>query len=198
MMARDISVSVYKAFKILALAAFIMAGTTPVMGQAAETVTAQDDTIAETQTPATEQQMRQFTSKDWAVECSPPDAQKTGFCQAVNDVGFEGNDQILLRVFVTPVSYEDSNIIRVLRVQLPHGMRIPSGVQIRVDTASQHSLAYQTSLADGIFARIDLTAKMIETMKTGNAMALEFETIARQKVIVFINLESFAAAVDQI
>ncbi len=139
-----------------------------------------------------------FISSKWTMGCKPAGEDSALVCQASNKIVAQKGGQTLLAVFVAPWEQKFATSENVLRVQLPHGLDLTTGVQIQIDGGKPHKLVLQTSDATGLYARIGLTAKLLLSMKMGKIVQVSFTAMNGKKFQIPMALKGFSAVFDKL
>jgi invasion protein IalB len=136
-----------------------------------------------------------LVSSSWMVGCSPaPGAGKDLLCEASQTIAVRKTQQTLLIAYVTPWKQAEKPDAFVLRFQLPHGLDIPAGVQIKIDDRPMESPVIRTSSRVGVFARSALTGTLLVALKKGARMTVTFTALNGRKLSVPVTLDGFSAA----
>jgi invasion protein IalB len=164
----------------------LLAGVCALVGGMTE-ADAQGTTPAEAETT--------LVSSSWTVGCGPAaDGDKDLLCEASQTIVVRKTGQTLLVAYVTPWRQAGVPNSFVLRFQLPHGLDIPAGVQVRIDGRPMASPVIQTSGNAGVFARTNLTSMLLSALKKGATMTVTFTALNGRKLSVPVTLDGFSAA----
>lgn len=129
----------------------------------------------------------------WAHKCEQ--AKNTGqqLCRISQNlvINKDGKQQRLLTVAIRPKA---NNSGYAMLFALPHGLHLPSGVEIAIDKNKPKKLVIQTSDARGAYTGTNLDAQLLNGMKKGNKLSIKLVTNARKKIGLAIDLKGFSAA----
>lgn len=139
----------------------------------------------------------ELQASTWDLSCSAAPDPGALACEASRTLALAGTGQVFLAVFVTPVDRPDAPR-HALRLQLPHGVDVPAGVELQVDGQPAAAPAVQTSGPGGLFARTDLTPELLAALRTGAEMTVVFFAITGQRFSVPVPLAGFAAIYDKL
>jgi len=139
----------------------------------------------------------ELVSGSWTMGCSPIGKNGALICQASQTVLTKKTRKTVVRMIVTPTGGKDGAKAFVLQVQLPHGVRIPAGVAVKVDAKQASALTIQTSAASGLFAGANLDETAIATLKQGKTMVISFETLEGRKLTIPASLDGFTAVFNK-
>jgi invasion protein IalB len=140
----------------------------------------------------------QFVASNWTMGCNPTGTDNKLVCQASQTIVTKKGGQTLLAVSVAPWEQKYATEANVLRVQLPHGLSIPVGVQINIDDKTAYSLVIQTSDATGLYARIGLSEKILLAMTKGKTLTVNFAAMNGRKFQIPMTLKGFSAVFNKL
>lgn len=146
-----------------------------------------------TQTTPTPPNSAELVTTSWDLGCKPLGKSNELACEASKRVALKQTGKVLLSVFITPRKQKDKSQSFLLRMQLPHGIHLPSGVEIQIDDADKYLLPFQTTNPAGIFARIALNDKILTALQTGKTMNVSFATINGAQFSIPVLLNGFSA-----
>ncbi len=134
----------------------------------------------------------QIVSGSWNLGCAPVGGDKKLLCEASRTIVLKNTGKVLLSVFITPWTQTKATAAYVLRLQLPHGLNLPEGVQIQIDDGEINSPVFQTTNQNGIYARIGLTKKLLNSLQTGKILNVRFSAMNGNKLSIPVSLNGFA------
>ena len=133
----------------------------------------------------------------WVHNCEK--AKDTGkqLCRISQNLVVEkgGKQQRLLTVAIRP---KQGSLGYAMLFALPHGLHLPSGVEISIDSRKPKKLVIQTSDARGAYTGTNLDSELLASMKQGSKMTVKMVTNARKKVGLAVKLDGFTAAYDKL
>lgn len=83
----------------------------------------------------------------------------------------------------------EGNMIMV--VSLPHGLDLQSGIKVSIDEENPSEHPIQTADANGAYARVGLSPDMVEEMKIGSALGVQFTAASGNEVKFDLSLAGF-------
>lgn len=140
----------------------------------------------------------QLISTNWALGCNPVGKDKKLRCEASKRVALASNRQVLLAVAIAPDLGTKGPPSYVMRLQLPHGIDLPKGVQLQIDKKNQRAPTIRTSSQAGVFARSNLTGPILDAVLKGKIMTVGFTGINGAKLSVPVALDGLAAVFDKL
>lgn len=127
----------------------------------------------------------------WTVNCTSQGVNADLVCtmQQVLVQGDTGQRLVGASVF-----RPDASGAAVMRINLPHGIRLPDGVDVWVDT--NPSTKYVITIADqnGSYADVPLDGNMLVSLQGGNVLQLGVTTGAGERIEFQLSLKGFTAA----
>lgn len=125
----------------------------------------------------------------WIVNCASLTGQVA--CEAVQRLTIKKTGQLLLGITVRlPKGAKDPTMM----VQLPHGMFLPSGVSLKIDENAAKTEPVQTCDAKGCYVGLAIDPNLLKTLKTGKALTVSFQNLAKKEIRIPITLSGFAEA----
>ena len=134
-----------------------------------------------------------LVSSSWTVGCRPVGQKQELLCEASQTITMAKTRQTLMAVYVTPWKQDGKPDSFILRFQLPHGLNLPAGVQIKIDDKPAPSPEIQTSNQIGVFAKTDLTKPLLASLKKGSTMNVAFSAMNGNKLAIPVTLKGFSA-----
>jgi len=140
----------------------------------------------------------EIISGSWQLGCKPFGADNKLLCEVSRSVALKKTGKVLLSLFVTPWKQAKATAPYILRLQLPHGLNLPAGVQIQIDDGKQHDVTYQTTNQNGVFARIGLSGKILPLLQKGKNLNVRFSAINDSTITIPVPLSGFSAVFAKI
>ena len=133
------------------------------------------------------------TKQGWTVNCA--NSGKGLQCKAVQTLLLRKSRQLLLSVTVLK---PDGGNTHSMLIHLPHGLFLPAGVAVQVDSQAAHKLTIQTCDVKGCYAGLPISPKQLSMMAKGKRLIISFQNIKKQKVAVPLPLSGFAEAIRKL
>jgi invasion protein IalB len=130
----------------------------------------------------------------WAVTCSDQ-AQKKFVCEMTQTlIDQKSNGQILL-ISIKNVATGEA---KAMLIRFFHGVYLPAGVSVQVDTAPAAQVAFQKSDRFGVYAALPLTDRIVADMKKGKDLKFALQINQGEPLEVVARLTGFGPAYDRI
>jgi len=159
---------------------------------------AQTQTQTQTQTPPAEDQQSQQPAQEelWQTRCAGPsrDAAKL-ICETSQSLRVKENGQLIFKV---DVIYPANKGTPVFQMQAPLGFYLPGKVRLAVDGKQISELEIGTCDQRGCFISADATTEMIEAMKAGTKLQIDFAPAADRRQTFEIPLTGFTRAMEAV
>ena len=136
--------------------------------------------------------------EDWIVRCQPAPEDAFGadeFCEMYQQVSEQENDQTVLEAVI---GFPPDADRPVALFNLPLGMLLPPGVQLRVDDGEAERFPVQICLQAGCRSSIELTEDLVSQMKAGERATLTIADPQNRQVDIPLSLLGFTAALDEV
>ncbi len=127
-----------------------------------------------------------LVSSNWNLDCHPAGPEQKLVCEVSKKIALETTRKILLTVFVTPRNAGKGADAYVLRFLLPHGLNLTAGVKMQIDKNEAQTPA-------GVFARLAMNARLLETLKKGTVMTVSFSALNGTGLSIPVSLAGFGA-----
>jgi invasion protein IalB len=137
---------------------------------------------------------KKFQSSNWVTACKKAVNGKN-LCRMTRAVRQAGGKKPLM---VTAIQRDLKNKGYMLVLRLPHGLNLPLGVQLQIDKQKARRLAVLSSDRGGTFTRVNLSDKVLGSLKNGNQLTITFATIGGQRFVIPVSLSGFTAAYTQL
>ena len=136
--------------------------------------------------------------EDWIVRCQPAPGDAFGaeeFCEMYQQVSEQENDQTVLEAVI---GYPPEADRPVALFNLPLGMLLPPGVQLRVDDGEAERFPVQICLQAGCRSSIELSDDLVRRMKGGARATLTIADPQNRQVDIPLSLLGFTAALNEV
>ena len=134
--------------------------------------------------------------ENWVVRCQPAPEEAFGageFCEMYQQVSEQETEQTVLEVVI---GYPQGSGQPVALFNLPLGMRLPPGVELRVDDNEPVAFPVQLCLGTGCRADIELGETLVAQMRAGAEAVLTIVDPQGRNVELPMSLLGFSAALD--
>ena len=129
----------------------------------------------------------------WRVQCDG--AGQALDCRLSQTLVVQQTGQRLLAVVVRRPSKAE---LPALMINLPHGLFLPAGVTLQLDTAKPETLPVQTCDAQGCYAGTTVTTDMLAALQKSQQLSVVVQDLKKQPITVTITMAGFAAAYQQL
>nr|WP_319385902.1 invasion associated locus B family protein [uncultured Roseibium sp.] len=148
--------------------------------------------------PAAAQETVPKTDKDvlWQTRCvGTSRTSDTLICESSQSVRAQENGRLLLKV---DIIYPANDAKPVIRMALPLGIHIPGQVKLSVDGTAMGDFAVGSCNTQGCFLSAPATPGMIDAMKAGAKLKVDYAPVAGQRQAIEIPLTGFSRAMAAI
>lgn len=143
---------------------------------------------AQKKAPAPKQQ----GAPGWAVNCATtPQGLR---CQASQSAYLKKNRQ---RILTAAVSFPPKSKDPVMLFHLAHGIYLPAGVSMQIDTEKAKKVVVEFCDARGCYARLPIAKAALKALKNGKTMSVGFQALNKQTLSVQLTLKGFTAAYEK-
>ncbi len=127
----------------------------------------------------------------WKAQCSSASRSGDLKCKIEQGIFLSDTGQQLANVsFHVPGDTSKPELV----IQLPHGLHLPSGVQLQFDDSAPESHQVHTCDANGCYVAVQNAARMVVSMKGGNNFTIIFKNLSLNEIKVTMPLDGFTAA----
>jgi invasion protein IalB len=126
----------------------------------------------------------------WVATCSNLNPEGELHCKIEQSLFVAKTRQRIVGVTLE-ANRENSKFVNV-RVQLPHGIKLPSGLKLWVDEGKRRAVDISYADADGSYAAFPIDGTMVSELMKGQVLRLLVESIAGKPTIVELKLDGFA------
>ncbi|MCV0395822.1 MAG: invasion associated locus B family protein [Rhizobiaceae bacterium] len=168
---------------VAAALAFLMPGaalTPPAWAQE----TAQQPSQGQAQQPA----------QPWQVGCASAGSNEPLVCRMTQTLVARESGQ---RVLAAAIVKKPDGGYR-LTLGLPHGLHLPSGINIWVDEGEKAQYPIETADQNGSYSSIDLASRQLDAMRRGQVLNVSVTSANQDEVILQLSLTGFSASVNKI
>lgn len=127
----------------------------------------------------------------WRSHCNSASRQTVPECMVEQTAILGKTGQMLASV---SVRVPPSGSQPVMMVQVPVGLFLPAGINVRIDEQPPLQLVIQTCDLKGCYAGSPISADMLKAMKAGKQLGVEFQNLSKQAITVPLTLTQFAEA----
>ncbi len=132
----------------------------------------------------------------WQTRCAGTSrTAETLACEATQSLRVKESGQLLFKI---DILYPGNNSGPMLQMQAPLGFYLPGKIKLSVDGAAISELSINTCDQRGCFIRSAASNDMIDAMKRGAKLEIDFAPSASQRQKVEVPLKGFSRAMDAI
>ncbi len=142
------------------------------------------------QPSASQSTKKKFQSSNWVTACQKAASGRGKICRMSRAIRQAGGKSPLL---VAAIQRDLKNRGYMLVLRLPHGLNLPAGVRLQIDKQKARRLAVLSSDRGGAFTRVNLSPKVLGTLKKGRKFTVSFSTINGQRFVIPVSLSGFTA-----
>ncbi len=142
------------------------------------------------QPSASQSTKKKFQSSNWVTACQKATSGRGKICRMSRAIRQAGGKSPLL---VAAIQRGLKNRGYMLVLRLPHGLNLPAGVRLQIDKQKARRLAVLSSDRGGTFTRVNLSPKVLGTLKKGRKITVSFSTINGQRFVIPVSLSGFSA-----
>ena len=138
------------------------------------------------------------TFDDWVVRCGPADPDSFGaeeLCEMYQQVSEEESRQTVLEIVI---GYPPGENELVALMNLPLGIRLPPGGQLRVEDRDPVEFPIQICIASGCRADLGLDDETVQAMRSGVEAAVVIADPQGRGVALPLSLRGFSAALNEL
>jgi invasion protein IalB len=146
------------------------------------------------QTGAAEQKAIELPTQGWVVNCASASGGMT--CQASQSIGVAQTKQLLAAVSVSKAVSPATG--HAMALQLPHGLYLPAGANVQIDTEAPNPVVIETCDQRGCYANLPIPEKILATMRKGKMLAITFQNMSKSNVRVQLSLDGFPEALKKL
>lgn len=131
----------------------------------------------------------------WSVSCAARDDEEQLHCSMVQALHDRSSGQ---RIFSLSIISQPDSDEKLLRLQLPHGIILPNGVEVKIDDNQPVNLPINWGDQNGSYSEFDLNKEWLNAMRSGNLMKLTVIARNKQRVELQLSLKGFTKAFQKI
>lgn len=168
-----------------------LVGATPVCAAAfmlfaAGAAPAQETTIEKTNDPA--------PPPGWVLACTATPATDPLQCRMSQELF---SAEARARVLAVSVAKAASGTGYEMTLALPHGVYLPAGVSVKVDSNPAVKTVIESSSPNGIFAILPMDEGLTATIKRGSTMMVNLRNMAGKDLQIPVSLAGFTATLTR-
>jgi invasion protein IalB len=131
----------------------------------------------------------------WAVNCRSRAGEKGLSCRMSQTVVAKNTRQRLTEVaFLVGPEAKTTEVL----LQLPLGLYLPAGASYQVDGSAPQRLSIRACTRSGCYARAPVSPEILQALRNGKVLKIDFKDRAERPVTVPLSLEGFEAAYAKI
>ncbi|WP_195930701.1 invasion associated locus B family protein [Hyphomicrobium album] len=125
----------------------------------------------------------------WLVNCaSLPDQMS---CEAIQTLTIQKTGQLLLSI---SVRIPPNSKTAAMMLHLPHGMFLPDGVSLTIDTNPPQKQPVQTCDQKGCYVGVPIDDTLLKTLQSGKILTIAFKSLEKKEITIPIALSGFKEA----
>ncbi len=128
---------------------------------------------------------------NWLVNCTNTGADGALQCSMSQSVVLTATGERLLSVTIQKPGEQDDP---TMMVTLPHGLFLPAGVQMSVDSEARDPLEVQTCEAAGCYAGLRIESALLVALRTGSELTFVIKDLQKRDITLALTLDGFADA----
>jgi len=97
---------------------------------------------------------------------------------------------------IVSVRIESINQKNIMTINMPHGLYLPSGLSVNVDSEQGVNLKYVTADANGSYAEFELSELILTSMKKGKLINIKVQSRSLDKLNLQLSLDGFTKAYE--
>lgn len=139
-----------------------------------------------------------FIASNWGVNCQPRTDSKKLACVLSQSIVMAKTGKVFVTVSIRPTSANALAQPYMAVVRLPHGLALAAGVEYQIDKQKSSKLVLYTSSAQGVFARLDLTKKLLSSLRKSKQLKIIFSARNGRKITLSMSMQGFAAGFEKL
>jgi len=147
------------------------------------------------QQPGQDAKLERF--QDWTVRCEARADQNNGeeLCEMIQQVTIEETGETVMEV---AVGFVPDRAMPIALFTVPLGIRIPPGLQLRVDQNEAVRIEVELCGPDGCFASMSFDEPMLQQFRAGTGGTVQIRDPRGQSYDLPISMMGFTAALNRI
>jgi invasion protein IalB len=127
----------------------------------------------------------------WTVNCTSQGTNADLVCTMTQVLVQSDTNQ---RLVGASIFRPDASGAATLRLNLPHGIVLPDGVDVWVDDKPPTKVVIGMADQNGSYADLQLDGPTLQTLQAGNVLHLGVTTVAKERIEFQLSLRGFTAA----
>jgi invasion protein IalB len=148
---------------------------------------------AEKKAAAPEPKNIEMPAQGWTVSCGS--TAEGLVCRASQAIVVAQTRQLLTGVSVFKPAGSES---LAMSLNIPHGLFLPAGMSVQVDTEPVQALAIETCDAQGCYGSMPLPEKTLAAMRKGRQLTVTFQNLSKTNVKIQLPLSGFPEALKKL
>ncbi|MCH8950664.1 MAG: invasion associated locus B family protein [Proteobacteria bacterium] len=125
----------------------------------------------------------------WLVNCTNTGADGALQCNMSQSVVLTATGARILSVTIQKPGGQDDP---TMMVTLPHGLFLPTGVRMSIDSEARKTLEVQTCEAAGCYAGLVIEPALLEALRMGNEFTFVIKDMQKRDITLTLTLDGFA------
>lgn len=132
------------------------------------------------------------TRPNWLVNCANTGTSGALNCKMTQTLFASKTRQRVLQVTINaPVGTKGNP---TMLIALPHGLYLPAGITLKVDTSKERKLLIQTADANGSYAGLAVDDTFLSQLQKGTTLTISMVSSKKQRVNIGVSLGGFSSS----
>lgn len=151
--------------------------------------------MAQTDTNTANTSNAETIISNWLTQCFGPTREAEVDCTLERSISLKQTGQLLAKLSIRVPSETRAP---VLLVQTPHGLFLPTGLELQIDDGIVERINLNTCDANGCYGATDLSTETLNEMIRGANLKLKFQNLAKNTITVSLPLTGFTDAFNKV
>jgi invasion protein IalB len=129
----------------------------------------------------------------WLVNCASVTGKMA--CEVVQTLTIQKTGQLLLSISVRIPANSKTG---AMMLHLPHGMFLPDGVSLSIDTNATQKQPIQTCDQKGCYVGLPIDGALLKSLESGKTLSIVFKSLEKKDITVPISLSGFKEAYQKL
>lgn len=142
------------------------------------------------------QQAPEENPRPWIVNCSTQNATGDLLCNMSQILSSRESGQRVLAAVIFREGGAGGPVM--MRLGLPHGIRLLDGATIWVDSGQRSTHAIATADQNGSYATVPLEGPIVAALRAGRILNVMVKASGGEEIVLQLSLAGFSAALDRV